>query len=329
MERRRLGTTNLHASILGFGCASLGSRTGKRDAMNSVSQAFDLGINFYDTAPVYGQGESENILGQSFRNRRTEVVIATKIGIYPSAMLRLAAKVKPVVRTALRSMGSGSTSSMRKGVQTFLLSNNEVKFDRQSMVKSVGDSLRRLRSDRIDLLLLHATPKPEEIDDVVDELQALQRAGKIAHYGASSHGDHETLLWLRKGETGISVLQVMLNLFELEMLDACLPLALRSGIAIVAREPFARGRLVPPRASSGGQLEFVGRQYDPRFDALAREVGGTVPQLALRFLAQTPGISAVLSGMSNAEHVRENAVSLNLPGLTPEQLARIRALASA
>jgi len=243
--------------------------------------------------------------------------------------LRMAAKVKPVVRAVLRSAGARSKSAMRKGVQSFLLSNNHVKFDQRSMVRSVGDSLKRLRTDRIDLLLLHATPQPEEIDDVVAELKVLQRAGMIAYYGASSHGHDETLLWLRKGDTGVSVLQVMLNLFELEMLDACLPLALQSGVAIVAREPFARGRLVPPRAANGGQLEFVGCQYDARFGQIAQETGGTVPQLALRFLVQTPGVSSVLAGMSNAEHVRENAVSLNLPELTSAQLARLRTLASA
>jgi aryl-alcohol dehydrogenase-like predicted oxidoreductase len=329
MEKRRLGMTDLSTSVLGFGCASIGSRASRRDAVDAVSQAFDLGVNFYDTAPFYGQGESEKILGEVFRDRRDEVVIATKVGIYPSAMLRLASKLRPIVRIALRSIPGGGRSSVRKGVQAFTLSNSDVQFDRQSMVKSVGDSLRRLRSERIDLLLLHATPKPEEIDDVVDELQALQRAGKIAHYGASSHGYDEVLLWLQREATGISALQVMLNMFEIETLDRCLSLAPQSGIAIIAREPFARGRLVPTRATSPGHLEFVGQEYDPRFDRLAIEAGRTVPQLAIQFLVQTPGISSVLAGMSSTKHLLENAASLGMPRLTSEQVARIRALASA
>jgi aryl-alcohol dehydrogenase-like predicted oxidoreductase len=327
MQRRRLGTTDLQVSPLGFGCAALGSRTARRVAESAVSQACDLGINFFDTAPFYGQGESERIVGRALASHRDEVVIATKIGLYPSAALRLAARVKPLVRAALTAMPGVGRRLVQRSVQGFMRSSHQVAFDARSVAVSVESSLRRLRTDRIDLLLLHVTPSPAEVPAVLNELRSLQQQGKIRHFGASSHSDADTQMWLGPAGNGISAVQVFLNVFEIPALEACLPLAEQRGVAVVAREPFARGRLIPPDSSATKKLGFMGLDYDPRFEDLARQLGRTVPQLALQFLLQTPGIASVLAGMSTPKHLQDNARALGLPALSQTDMAAIRAVA--
>ena len=327
MERRQLGATDLHTSVLGFGCAALGSRTARKTSIDAVAEARDLGVDFFDTAPFYGQGESERIVGAVCRRDRTRVVIATKVGLYPNAVLRLASRLKPVVRSALKSLPSSRQRSLQRSVQGFMRSQKSVKVDRKSIVRSVDASLRRLGTDYIDLLLLHVTPAVDRIDDVVESLNELRAQGKIRYFGASSHSDDDMRLWLERAPGDVCAVQAMLNLFAMPDIDRHLPLAMGNGVAVIAREPFARGRLVPRRSADG--LGFVGHEYDSRFDAIAVAVGRTVPQLALQFLAQTPGISVVLAGMSTRDHLRENVRALALPPLTQERLSELRTVAAA
>jgi aryl-alcohol dehydrogenase-like predicted oxidoreductase len=323
MRYKQLGTTGLRVSALGFGCAALGSRTGSKVARATVAQAVDHGVNFFDTAPFYGQGESERILGSVFRGRRDQVIVATKVGLYPSLPLRLASKLKPLVRSVLKSLPGAGRASLQKSVQGFMRSQGKVQFDRDSLVKSLESSLRRLRTDYVDLLLLHVTPPREAIPDVVAQLQSLQQQGKIRHFAASSHDLEDMQLWLQPG-IGIAALQIRLNLLEMAALDACLPVAAQQGVGVIAREPFAQGRLIPPRPATGsGQLGFLGSEYDSRFAEQAAALGRTVPQLAIQYLVQSEGIASVLTGMSTASHMRENVGVLDLPPLTDEAIAAI------
>lgn len=328
MKTSTFGATDMEASLLGHGCAALGSRVGRRAAMDAVAQALDCGINFFDTAPFYGQGESERILGVALRRRRDQTLVTTKIGLYPGPMLRVVSRFKPVVRSLLRVLPGMGRRSLQKSVQGFLRSQNEIRFDRRSMVKSVDSSLKRMRSDYIDLLLLHVTPMPDQIDDVIDGLQALKSQGKIRYFGASSHDYDDMMMWLNMPRSGISALQVMLNLMEIPVMEVCLPLAMEKNIAIVAREPFAQGRLLTPSTASRGAVGFMGQKYEARFETFAKSRACTVSQLAVQFLAQTPGVAVVLAGMSTVEHVRENVGALALSALTREDMSMIRSIAT-
>lgn len=120
----------------------------------------------------------------------------------------------------------------------------------------------------------------------------------------------------------------MLNLFEIPALDTFAPTALRKDLGLIAREPFARGRLLPPKPSAAGQLGFLGQQYDARFENCATALARTVPQMAIQFLAQSAGVSVVLAGMSSAEHVRANVRALELPSLSQQDMLTIRAIAT-
>jgi aryl-alcohol dehydrogenase-like predicted oxidoreductase len=132
-------------------------------------------------------------------------------------------------------------------------------------------------------------------------------------------------MWLSRN-AGISALQSMLNLLQIPAMEACLPLAAAANIAMIAREPFAQGRLLPPKAAQGG-LEFMGHAYDVRFEGIARRLGRTVPQLAVQYLAGTPGVAAVLAGMTSVEHIRENVAALSQPPLTESERMLIRSAA--
>lgn len=327
MKYRKFGNTNLEVSVLGFGAASVGSRTNRSRSVKALNEAFDLGVNFYDTAPFYAQGESEKIIGDTFKDKRDKVIIATKVGLYPTTKLKLMSKFKPIVRSFLQILPYERRSSIQKSVQTLIRSDNgsRVEFSPNSIVKSVESSLKRLQSDYIDILLLHVTPQSYEIDRVTEELQLLQSQGKIRHFGASPHSIEETLMWLQLPDRGLSTLQVRLNMLEVKTIDNCLPLASNKGIAIIAREPFAQGKFLP-NVNNKSEIGFIGHQCDRRFDFLANDDIRTLSQAALQFLFQVEGVSVVLSGMSNANHIRENVAAIDKPPLTRQEIMSIRTL---
>jgi aryl-alcohol dehydrogenase-like predicted oxidoreductase len=326
LEKRSFGSTDLKVSSISFGGASLGSRADRKQSARAAEEAFAHGVNYYDTAPFYGQGESEKIIGNVFRHNRTEVVISTKIGLYPSAFLRVASKLKPIVRSVLKALPGAGQQMLQKSVQGVMRSSNAVDFDPDSIERSLESSLVRLRTDYIDLLLLHVTPGAESICDVLDKLQTLQKAGKIRYYGASAAGVEETTMWLGLQDSGISSLQVRLNMFEIPVIEQCLPRAILDNVAIVAREPFAQGQLLPPRAERWNSLGFIGEGYDDRFEFLAIEGHRTVPQAAIKFLLQTKGVTTVLSGMTTISHLYENLAALSTRELTEAEMERIHDL---
>jgi aryl-alcohol dehydrogenase-like predicted oxidoreductase len=355
MQYHQLGLTDLMVSQLSLGTAAFGSRTERSVAVGALRTAYEYGITLYDTAPFYGQGESERIIGETFTGHREKIVIATKVGLYPSVTLKLASKFKPIVRFLLNaleqrkvaSFGSIPTQklsaqvraqkfpneqilSLRRLVKSFLHENGVRRFDRQSMLRSVDASLRRLRTDYIDLLQLHFTPQASEIDEAIETLKLLKQQGKIRYYGASTQILQETLMWLQTLEYGISTLQVKLNLFETEVLEQGLPLALANQISIIGREPFAEGKLLYSNLQESQGLSFLGSSSDNEgLLRLSQQLGRPLPQIGLQFLAQTSGVSTILAGMSKASHVMNNVNALEQPPLTEEEMSLISSWASA
>ncbi len=326
MEYRKFGETDLKVSALGLGAAPIGSRTGFNESKETLNKAFDLGINFYDTAPSYGQGSSEEIIGKVFRNKRDNVIITTKVGYYPTATLQTASKFKPLVRSLLRKI-----PGLRSNIQNFVNSQNESDFEPNLIVKSVENSLRRLDSDYIDLLLLHSPPREiVERGDVFERLKSLKQQGKIRYYGVSASNLDNSLLLLKHSELGISALQVTLNLFEQEAIKELIPLANRQGVAIVARELFAHGKITPNSSDTDNQgLKYVGPlEADNSFDFLAKDGVRTITQAALQFGLQTEGVSVVLAGMSKVKHVQANVTVFDAPALTPQEIAEVHSMAT-
>ena len=301
MRVRKFGTTDLLVSEFGLGCARLGGIF-KRDPAEFVEllrTALDGGINFFDTADIYSQGESETLLGRAFRGVRDRVVIASKAGYVLPSQRRLAARMKPFVRPVIRLLGI-SRRHLPEAVRGSLAQD----FSLAHLRRSVEGSLRRLGTDYLDLFQLHSPPvEVVEPGEWVAGLEELKAAGKIRYYGVSCDSIEVASAVLRHG--GVSALQVPVNLFERDFLSV-LPDAKARGVAVVARECLANGLLVKnisdgdirSYCQSDGEAQTKAAHL-VRFRQLAGERGSALPELALRFVNELDGVSVALVGVSS------------------------------
>lgn len=181
------------SSALAFGCGPVMGSIDRRTSEHAMHVAFDLGVNHFDVAPAYGYGQAEGVLGAFVASRRNEVVLATKFGFAPSLAARLGSPLKPVARKLLRAMGR--TSHQRSGkpagegahksrLATQML--RRLAINAADLKSSLEQSLARLRTDRVDYLLLHEPFGPiVEIDEVLQAGASLKAEGKILGLGIS------------------------------------------------------------------------------------------------------------------------------------------------
>jgi aryl-alcohol dehydrogenase-like predicted oxidoreductase len=302
MEYSDFGLTSLTPSVIGFGCgriASLSASHRRKEIVATLSAALDSGINFFDTADSYGQGDSERLLGEVIRSRRDQVVISTKAGYRFGGIRRFARWVKPAAKLFLHRSESARriSSAMRSDSLPQC-------FAPEYIISSVEGSLRRLKTEYIDLFLLHSPP-PHTIADgtVFDALDRLKSKGLIRYYGVSCGREEDALLCLR--DPRISALQIPGSLLGVGTLENLLELTTKKGVAIVVRQPFAQGHLLTHPAL----LEFV-----------AKHPGRTPAQTALRFVLQLRGVGVVLTGMTSRSHLAENLVAVTAPPLTCDEM---------
>ena len=309
MEYNRLGRTDLKSSIIGFGCgriASLSTFRKRKEIVATLHQALEMGINFFDTADSYSQGDSERLLGQLIRDRRQHTIICTKVGyrfgsIHRFRRLLKAAGVFRLGRSVLARFSLG----MRSGFQN-------QNFTPEYITVSVEGSLRRLQTDYADIFLLHSPPRAVITEGgALHALGLLQRRGLVRHYGVSCATKDDALLCL--DHPGISVLEVAGNPFDCGSLAELLARAVRQQVAIIAREPFAQGRVL----------------RDPRMQRFVEQHPGRTPaQTALRAMMQLRGVNVVLAGMTTSSHLAENIAAISAPPLGPDEFAMFSNLAS-
>jgi myo-inositol catabolism protein IolS len=315
MRTRILGKTGIKVSEVGLGCwaiggpASLGGVTigwGKVDdneSLRAIEAAFDCGINFYDTADVYGAGHSEELLARAFSSRRTEVVIATKGGNYTDP----------------------------KGQW-------QKDFTGKYLAGRIEESLRRLKTDYIDLYQLHTPRTEENIRQAFaarGTLDRLVEQGKLRAYGISiGHLDHG----LRQIEKGFgATIQVVYNIIERDPEKELLPKARNANFGIICRVPLAYGFLTGKfnretlfdpedhRSHTVGlekTVEWVDKT--DRIKPIAAELGIPMSQLALQFILSNPAVSAAIPGGKTEAQVRQNAPAGTAPQLSEEILEKIR-----
>src|SRR3989475_12698675 len=214
MKTRILGRTGLKVAEIGFGAWAIGGNahgnsygpTEDAESSAAVRGAVEVGVNFIDTADVYGWGHSEEIVGESLEGHRDDVHLATKVGgdFYPGGV--------------------------------------RMNFDPGYIAFALERSLHRLRTDHVDLYQLHNPPFAMMADpatyEVLDELQA---ENKVRHYGVSVHEPLEAVMAIQTGKA--SVIQVPFSLMRQEWIEEVFPLAERYKVGIVAREPVAKGLL--------------------------------------------------------------------------------------
>lgn len=317
MQQRRFGSTDLTVSEAGFGCARIGGvfeGSTKADLVRLLHAAFEQGVTFYDTADMYTQGESERLLGEAFRGRRDQIVIASKAGFCLPTQKKAVARIKPLVRPVFQRLGI-----KRESIPASLKGTITQDFAPAYLVKAVEGSLRRLRTDYLDLFQLHSPPTEVlEKGEFLDPLEKLRREGKIRYYGVSCETTPDALICLRYPE--IAALQIRLSLLEQSPLAQVLPRARARGVAVIARECFAGGMLAKPLAAVNA-AEITAELVE--LHRLAGQAGQPLAQTAAQFVLGLEGISVVLFGMRTAEQLAGNLQYAAAPRLAPAELSRL------
>ena len=309
MQKRLLGKSGLEVSTIGLGCMGLsyayGEPPSKADGMKLLREAFDRGVTFYDTAEMYGPFTNEELLGEALAPFRNEVVIATKFGF-----------------------------KIENGKQAGLDS-------RPEHIKDVAEaSLRRLRTDRIDLFYQHRVDPNVPIEDVAGAINDLIGEGKVNHWGLSEAGV-ETI---RKANAvqPVTALQNEYSLWWRKPEEEVLPELERLGIGFVPFSPLGRGFLTGKIDESTSFIETDFRNTLPRFtpearkanqalvdllDAIAKQKDATPAQIALAWLlAQKPWIVPI-PGTTKVDRLEENIRAVDIE-LTADDLGEINEAAS-
>jgi aryl-alcohol dehydrogenase-like predicted oxidoreductase len=297
MELRDFGNTSLRVSEFGLGCARIGGvfQGNSRGFRDLLAYAFESGINFFDTADMYSQGESESLLGRTFLAKRDRVVIASKVGYCLPTRRRLIARIKPLLRPAVQllKIRRDRLPGAARGVIT-------QDFSPKYLRSAVEASLRRLRTDYLDVLQLHS-PAREVVErgEWLPALEELQRAGKVRYYGVAVDSVDAGLAAF--AYPGVASLQFRLSLLEPQGAEQLFPAAAARGTAGIARECLANGLLAKPpeqidlKAYSSSAEEQAHRAQ--QLEALRGEASArTVLQRALDYPRSVPGVSVTLLG---------------------------------
>jgi aryl-alcohol dehydrogenase-like predicted oxidoreductase len=302
---------NRQVGVVGLGCWQLGADWGEVDeseALALLHAAADTGVDFFDTADVYGDGRSETLVGRFLKERGDDVFVATKMG---------------------RRLPAQTTEGYNR--ENFLAWNDR--------------SRRNLGVDTLDLVQLHCPPTPvydrDEVFDTLDEMVEQQR---IAAYGVSVEKVEEALAAIRRPH--VASVQIILNAFRLKPLEEVLPAAAEAGVAIIARVPLASGLLSGKYKADttfgaddhrnynrdGAAFDvgetFSGVPYEVGLEAVERlrplvPEGATMAQFALRWIVDQPGLTVVIPGARNVEQARVNSQAADLEPVDHKAVAAV------
>jgi len=312
MQYRTLGRTGWKVSEISFGAWAIGGSWGQvsdEDSMAALHKAIDCGVNFIDTADVYGGGRSERLIARLKKERKEEIIVATKAG-----------------RRLPRQTVEG--------------------YSRQNLSAWIEDSLRNLATDRLDLVQLHGPPTElYSRPDVFGMLDDLVAAGKIRYYGVSVEKVEEALKAIEF--PNVQTVQIIFNCFRQRPADVFFAKAKEKRVGILARVPLASGLLTGKlrldstfaaddhrnfnrRGESFDVGEtFSGVDYDIGLAAV-EEIRQLLParvsmsQFALRWILMFDAVTCAIPGGKRAEQVADNCGASDLPALTPEAMAMVR-----
>ena len=306
MQKRKLGKTGLQVSELGFGAWAIGGTsygpTDDRESLKALAFAFDQGINFFDTADTYGHGHSEQLIGETFKGslKRCQVIIASKVG------------------------------------WDFYHGGSKKNFDADYIRFACGESLKRLKTDYIDLYQLH-NPKLEMIEEgtVFKVLQELQKAGKIRFWGVSIYLAKEGQAVIREGSS--QTIQAIYNMIDQRIKHELAPLCEEHEMGLIAREPLYCG-LLTGKYTAESQFRkddhrnrWMRDKYltdlkkiDRLKSAFSNKV--SLKQAAIEFVLSEKAVSTVIPGMKTVAHVQDHLRAVRDPKLTSEEISQIQKL---
>jgi aryl-alcohol dehydrogenase-like predicted oxidoreductase len=304
MEYRELGRTGLKISTISFGAWAIGGdawgRTDDEESMRALHRAVDRGVNFIDTADVYGDGRSERLVARLRRERSDPIIVATKAG----------RRLDPHVAEG---------------------------YTRENLTAFVERSLQNLETDAIDLLQLHCPPSPVyDMPEVFGALDDLAAAGKLRHYGVSVERVDEALRAVE--HPNVQSVQIIFNMFRVKPAERFFPVARERRVGILARVPLASGLLSGKlrrdthfdpgdhrnfnrhgeafdRGETFSGVDYgTGTRAAEELKSLAPD-GVSLAQLALRWILMFPDVTAAIPGARSAAQVEENVAAAALPPL--------------
>jgi len=317
MEYRNLGASGLKVPALSFGTGTFGGtgplfgawgNTDVAEARRLIDVCLDAGVNLFDTADVYSNGASEEVLGEALRGRRDRALISTK--------------------TALP-MGDGP---------------NDAGASRERLIRAVDAALQRLKTDYIDLLQLHAFDASTPVEETLSTLDDLVRAGKLRYVGCSNFAGWEVMRSLavaeKYGYPRYVAHQVYYSLIGRDYEWELMPLAKQQNVGALVWSPLGWGRLtgkirrgqpLPSTSRLHATADFGPPVEDERLyrivdalDGIAQETGKSVAQVAINWLLQRPTVSSVILGARNEEQLRDNLAAVGW-ALSADQIARLDA----
>jgi aryl-alcohol dehydrogenase-like predicted oxidoreductase len=312
MKYRTLGKTGLQISEIGYGAWGIGQSgwigADDKESLQALQTAIDLGLNFIDTALGYGNGHSEQLVGQVVRSHKERVYIATKVppknGQWPA----------------------------REGVAV------SETFPGDYVAQCAERSLRNLGTDTIDILQFHVWQDAwVGQGDWLDAVQKLKQQGKIRFFGVSIN-DHQPDNAVRLIESGVvDTVQVIYNIFDQAPEDKLLPACQKYNIGVIVRVPLDEGGLtgkVTPDSTFDAKDFRSGyfhgdrkKQVYERVQSIASDLGVSVddvPEIALRFVLSNPAVSTVIPGMRTVRNAQRNVALGDSPSLSPEQLQKLK-----
>ncbi len=313
MMLHTFGKTGWRVSTIGVGCWQFGGAItidGKADgwtdvtddeSIATVQRAVDLGINFFDTADMYGWGHSEEIVGQALKPHRDDIFIATKVGFWHDDA----------------------------GRRTY----NESK---DYILRACEASLRRLRTDRIDLYQCHLW-QTERWTEFLDAFETLQQQGKIRAYGVSTNDFAMVQRFHERNH--LTSVQANYNLLDRKTENEALPYCRKHGIAFIARGPLAMGKLSGKYSKDAkfDSQDIRGKWLDEsnrknfeadialvdRLRPVAAQLGLTLPQLAIRFVLSQPSVAIAIPGAKNRRQLEANVAAAAGGGLSEAEMAAL------
>ncbi len=290
MERHPLGDSGLEASAIGLGTWAMGGEVevwgevDDREAIECINQALDCGVNLIDTAPIYGNGHSEQMVGKAIQGRRNQIILATKCGLFPP---------DKAGELPARSLAP------------------------DSIIRECDESLRRLRTDYIDLYQCHWPDPATPIRETMGALVTLLGQGKIRAIGLSNYSCEQIMAAREFGP--IHTLQPPFSILQPRASDDLLPFCVEHQIGVIAYSPLAKG-LLTGKFDKESRFEDI-RATDPEFrgerfrrnlriveeiSEIARGYGKTPAQFAINWAASYPGVTAPIVGAKRPSQILEN-----------------------
>ncbi|MEE8451199.1 MAG: aldo/keto reductase [Thermoguttaceae bacterium] len=322
MRTRVLGQSNIEASVVGLGTWAMGGwmwgGTSEAESIAAIHAAIDEGINLLDTAPIYGFGLSESIVGKAMRGRRDKVVLATKCSMICDP-----------------NVGQFKFTSNTSGPDPNGLITIHIHLGPDSIRRELDASLKRLQTDHIDLYQTHWQDATTPVEDAMGALMELKQAGKIRAIGVCNAAIDQMQQYAAAGQLDSD--QERYSMLDRALEDEQLPYCRENNVAVLAYSPLVLGLLTgkigPDREFPVGDQRRMNMRFTKKnlqnvadlldtFKPIAERHGITLAQLVIAWTVHQPGLTHALCGARNIEQAKENAAAGDVE-LTDDELQSI------